>query len=186
MSHIAIITDTDASLPPDLVRRHNIIEVPMTVHFGDEVLESGADIDDSALFARVDREGRLPTTAAPSPGRFAQAYQQAFDAGAGAAICFCVSGVVSAAYGAALAACESLPGRDIRVVVLGGRAVAAVELQAPPGEFRSNVHLGGRGAGRPVEAPLLSQAERAATALGLDLAGVDLLVDRAGHPASWR
>jgi DegV family protein with EDD domain len=88
----------------------------MTVHFGDEVLESGADIDDSALFARVDREGRLPTTAAPSPGRFARAYQQAFDAGAQAAICFCVSGVVSAAYGAALAACENLPGRDIRVV----------------------------------------------------------------------
>jgi len=116
MSAIAIVTDTDASLPSELAARYNIRQVPITVHFGDEVLETGVDIDDAGLFARIDRDGVLPTTAAPSPGKFAQAYREAFDAGAESLICFCVSGEVSATYGAALAACDDFPDRDISVI----------------------------------------------------------------------
>jgi DegV family protein with EDD domain len=116
MSAIAIVTDTDASLPSDLAARYNIRQVPITVHFGDEVLETSVDIDDTELFARIDRDGVLPTTAAPSPGKFAQAYREAFDAGAESLICFCVSGEVSATYGAALTACDDFPGRDISVI----------------------------------------------------------------------
>lgn len=72
--------------------------------------------------------------------------------------------------------------RDIRVLVLGGDAVAAMEVVAAPGDFRSNIHRGGRGEGVPVAADLRGLAERAALCIGLDLAGVDLLVDRHGSP----
>jgi len=116
MSSIAIITDTDSSLPADVAARHNIHQVPIIVQFGQESLESGVDIDDARLFARIDREGKLPTTAAPSPGKFAEAYRAAFDAGADEIICFCVSSEVSATYGAAVAACDELPERDITVI----------------------------------------------------------------------
>lgn len=76
-----------------------------------------------------------------------------------------------------------VPGRrDIRVVVLGGRAVAAMDLVVPRGEFRANVHRGGRGGGRPVEDALQRLAVEAAARVGLDLAGVDLVVDRGGRP----
>jgi DegV family protein with EDD domain len=116
MPSIAIVTDTDSSLPADVAARYGIRQVPITVHFGDEVFETEVDIDEARMFARIDREGRLPTTAAPSPGKFAEAYRAAFDAGADAVICFCVSGEVSATYGAAVAACDALPGCDITVV----------------------------------------------------------------------
>jgi DegV family protein with EDD domain len=116
MSRIAVITDTDASLPADLAERHQIRQVPINIHFGEESLRTDLDIDDTELFARIDREGRLPTTSAPAPGQFSEAYEAAFSGGADAVICFCVSGEISATYGAAVVARDMLPKRDITVV----------------------------------------------------------------------
>jgi len=116
MPKIAVVTDTDSSLPPDLAARYGIRQAPITVHFGHEVYETGVHLDDAALFARIDREGKLPTTAAPGPGKFAEAYQAAFDEGADAVACFTVSGEVSAAFNAAISAADLFPGQTIRVV----------------------------------------------------------------------
>ena len=116
MPPIAIVTDTDASLPAEVAAQHNIRQVPILVHFGKEAFKTGAEIDDARLFARINRENKLPTTAAPSPGQFVEAFQAAFAEGAPAVICLCVSSAVSATYQAALAACDLLPGQDITVV----------------------------------------------------------------------
>jgi DegV family protein with EDD domain len=116
MSSIAIITDTDSSLPADVAARYGIRQVSINIHFGQETLATGTGIDDAQLFARVDREGRLPTTSAPAPGQFVEAYQTAFAAGAQAVICLCVSSQVSATYNAAVTARDLLPERDITVV----------------------------------------------------------------------
>jgi len=116
MPRIAVVTDTDSSLPADLAARHGIRQVPINILFGEEVLESEVEISDEQLFARVDRDGQLPTTSAPSPGQFGQAYEAAFASGAESILCFCVSGEVSATHGAAVVACDLFPGRDITVV----------------------------------------------------------------------
>ena len=116
MPSIAVVTDTDASLPADLAARHGIRQVPINILFGDEALESEVEISDEQLFARVDRDGELPTTSAPSPGQFAKAYEAAFESGAESILCFCVSGEVSATHGAAVLACDLFPDRDITVV----------------------------------------------------------------------
>jgi DegV family protein with EDD domain len=116
MPKIAIITDTDSSLPKAVAEKYGILQVPITVNFGEQVLRTGIDIDDAALFARVDRDGVLPTTAAPAPGDFSSAYQQAFDSGADSVLCFCVSSEISATYAAAITAQETMPKRDVHVV----------------------------------------------------------------------
>ncbi len=65
---------------------------------------------------------------------------------------------------------------DLRVMVLGGKARVAARRQAQKEhEFRSNVDLGGRAEGVELTARLSTTAENAAQALGLDVAGVDLL-----------
>jgi DegV family protein with EDD domain len=116
MSKIAIITDSDASLPVDVAAKYNIRQVPIAIHFGEETFDTTVDLTEAELFERIDREGVLPTTSAPSPGKFAQIYEAAFDEGAESVICLCVSGEVSATYTAALNAVDLLPGKDITVV----------------------------------------------------------------------
>ncbi len=69
-------------------------------------------------------------------------------------------------------------GRDIRVIVIGGKAVAAMERQAQAGEFRSNIELGGTGNKILLPAAYKEAAEIAAKTLGLDYCGVDLLEGR--------
>jgi RimK family alpha-L-glutamate ligase len=66
-------------------------------------------------------------------------------------------------------------GWDLRVLVAGGRVVGGARRVAAPGEWRTNVSLGGHS--EPFEPPALAQslALAAATAIGGDLIGVDLL-----------
>jgi DegV family protein with EDD domain len=90
--------------------------VPITVHFGDEVFETEVNLTEAQMFARIDKEGVLPTTAAPAPGKFANAYQAALEKGADQVICFTVSAEVSATYGSAVAAVDLVPDGDITVV----------------------------------------------------------------------
>lgn len=116
MSKIAVITDTDCSLPLEITDRYGIVQVPITIQFGKESFRAVYDIDDAATFARIDREGRIPTTAAPAPGQYAEAYRAAFEAGAEAILCFTISSAMSACYQAAMTAKELFPQREIRVV----------------------------------------------------------------------
>lgn len=113
---IAIISDTDTSLPDESLAQYGITQVPITIHFGEEVLEACSGITDEELVERVERDGVLPTTAAPSPGAFAEAYQKAFAAGATEVICLTVSAGVSATYQSALSAVELVPGKKITVM----------------------------------------------------------------------
>jgi RimK family alpha-L-glutamate ligase len=72
-------------------------------------------------------------------------------------------------------------GCDVRVFVVGGRAIGAIERTAPAGEWRTNVARGGsaKAIDLPVEWERL--ALRATAAVGADYAGVDLLPSRGGE-----
>lgn len=72
-------------------------------------------------------------------------------------------------------------GRDVRVLVIGGRVVAAMERRAPPGHFKSNVSLGGVGVAHTPTGEMADLAVRAADALGLEVAGIDILFDEEGY-----
>jgi DegV family protein with EDD domain len=137
MQKIAVITDTDSSIPFDLAAHHHIVQVPMMIHFGEKSFEAVYAINDADTFRWIDQEGKLPTTAAPSPGKFISAFNHAFDAGAEQIICLCVSSEVSGTYNAAMTASESFPQREIHVIDsrslsmgLGFMVLAAAEAAA--------------------------------------------------------
>lgn len=66
-------------------------------------------------------------------------------------------------------------GADLRAFVIGGRVIAAMKRQARPGDFRSNLHRGGRAEKVRLTRQERELAVRAARTLGLNIAGVDML-----------
>lgn len=70
--------------------------------------------------------------------------------------------------------------KDVRIIVVGNRCVAAMERTAAMGEFRANLHLGGTAV--PVVLPAATEklALAAAKAHGLSLAGVDIIQSARG------
>jgi ribosomal protein S6--L-glutamate ligase len=70
-------------------------------------------------------------------------------------------------------------GADIRCLVVGGKVVAAMKRQGKEGEFRSNLHRGGSATLIRLTPEERSTAVRAASIMGLNVCGVDIL--RSNH-----
>jgi ribosomal protein S6--L-glutamate ligase len=74
---------------------------------------------------------------------------------------------------------EESSGTDIRCLVIGGKVVAAIQRKAKEGEFRANVHQGGKAMKVKLTPQERAIAIAAAKTMGLKVAGVDLL--RSNH-----
>jgi len=68
--------------------------------------------------------------------------------------------------------------RDFRILVLGKEIVGAMELKSATDDFRSNYHLTGKSYPTEPSAEIATVAIKAAQSLGLEIAGVDIIVDR--------
>jgi ribosomal protein S6--L-glutamate ligase len=66
-------------------------------------------------------------------------------------------------------------GTDIRAFVVGGRVVASMKRQSLDDDFRSNLHKGGEGTVVKLTEQETKMAVKAAKAMGLNIAGVDLM-----------
>lgn len=66
-------------------------------------------------------------------------------------------------------------GKDIRCFVIDGKVVAAIQREALPGEFRANIHLGGTASVIKVTTEEKRIAIKAAKAMDLKVAGVDII-----------
>ena len=66
-------------------------------------------------------------------------------------------------------------GSDLRCFVVGGKVIASMKRQGAEGEFRSNLHRGGNAESIKLTPEERSTAVKAAKAMGLRVAGVDLL-----------
>jgi DegV family protein with EDD domain len=104
---VAVVTDSTAYLPPELVRAHRITVVPLTVVLnGAEGLEGVETSPDDATRALSGRRVSV-STSQPSPEQFAGAYRQLLDAGADGVVSVHLSAELSGTVeGARLAAAE--------------------------------------------------------------------------------
>lgn len=72
-------------------------------------------------------------------------------------------------------------GFDYRIIVLGGQVVAAMKRLNRTGDFRSNIAMGGKGEKVTLTKEQKETAVKAAGILGLDYAGIDLLMGKDGE-----
>ncbi len=78
---IAVVTDSTADLPVELVEQLGLRVIPLTVHFGDDSFISRISITDAAFFERLADSDELPTTSQPVAAWFEEAYADAADDG---------------------------------------------------------------------------------------------------------
>lgn len=105
----AIVTDTGHNLPPAVLDTLQVHQVPFTINFGvegsveDGVLELPEFAD---LLDRYERGAGYPTTAAPSPGRFVEAFRERIDAGQSRILALTISSGLSKTYESAVQAAD--------------------------------------------------------------------------------
>ncbi len=73
---VKIVTDSGSDIPLEEANRLGITVVPVYVRFGNETYRDGVDINCDELYHKLANDPVHPSTAAPSPGDFAAAYEQ--------------------------------------------------------------------------------------------------------------
>jgi DegV family protein with EDD domain len=132
---VAIVTDSNVSLPAALLTELPIFIVPLEIHHDGKVYQDGLDLTTSAFYALQEHGPSLPTTSAPKPGAFLDAYTKAAEI-ADDIVCITLSDALSATYEAAVAAqqeaASSLPKARIQVIDSrsAGTAQGLVALEA--------------------------------------------------------
>lgn len=72
-------------------------------------------------------------------------------------------------------------GRDLRLVVVGGKVIGAMQRKSTDGSFKANISRGGKGEFYDVDEKMEMLAIEVAKILDLDIAGVDLLFHEDGY-----
>jgi DegV family protein with EDD domain len=115
MRKVAIVTDSTAYIPKDLVEKYQIRVVPLRVHWGSDTYRDGIDIQSVEFYERLKTDRVTPTTAAPSIGDFQQVYQQALES-AEAVVSIHIASQLSATVRSAEQAKTLLPDQPIEVI----------------------------------------------------------------------
>ncbi|MFC2062851.1 DegV family protein [Chloroflexota bacterium] len=98
---VKIITDSVADVPPQIAKDLGITIVPLVVSFGTDFYRDGVDLTTEKFYDKLAHSRVFPTTGAPGPGVFAEAYDRLAKETDGI-IAIIVSAKVSATYEAAV------------------------------------------------------------------------------------
>lgn len=73
----ALVTDTTADLPSELIEKHQIYMMPQIVIWGLESMREGIDIDAATFYKRLTTARDMPTTSRPVPADMVTLWRQA-------------------------------------------------------------------------------------------------------------
>ncbi len=121
---IQIITDSSCDLSLDRLKDINVICIPQTVNFGDDVYIDGENITTEQFFEFLDSRPEYPKTALPSPYIIENAFREVLDRG-DEILCIFVGNDLSGTAQAAMLAAKSFTEEEqSRIRFADSRAVS--------------------------------------------------------------
>jgi len=115
MSKVALVTDSTAYIPKDLVEKYRISVAPQILIWGQETFRDGVDIQPDEFYTRLKTAKVMPTTSQVNVASFQQIFSQLLGDGC-EVLAILLSKYLSKTMDSALAAREMFPGAPIEIV----------------------------------------------------------------------
>lgn len=81
MSKVAVVTDSTACFPKEVIQGYPLFVAPLQVIWGDQSYQDGVDIQPAEFYTRLSTSKTMPTTSQTTPGYFADLYSRLLDEG---------------------------------------------------------------------------------------------------------
>jgi DegV family protein with EDD domain len=136
MSKVAIIIDSTAYIPQELIEKYSIWVVPQVLIFGDKTYEDGVDIQPSEFYNKLQTENVNPSTSQVTPASFNKVFSELAPQGYDI-LCVLISDKLSGTIDSAIQARENFSDAKIEIVnsysiamALGFQALSAARAAA--------------------------------------------------------
>ena len=123
MKEVAIVTDSAACLPPELIHEYDIRVVPFVLVFGGRVYQDGVDVTTAEFYRMLQESPLSPTTSQPSIGDFLTVYET-LRREAKAVVSIHVPATLSGSWNSAMVAARQVPDLPVHVIDCGTAAMA--------------------------------------------------------------
>ena len=141
--HVAIVTDSTAYIPPELVEKYDIHVVPLHLMMGTETWLDGVEIDPPAFYELLRTSADFPTTSQPNVATFQELFVKLSES-AKAIAAILISSDLSGTVDSVLGAAANLPDLDIEVIdsratsmMLGFPVLEAAKVAAAGGDLQA-------------------------------------------------
>ncbi len=115
MSKVAIVTDSTAYLPPDVVEKYEITVIPQVLIWGEETLLDGIDIQPTEFYERLKTADVIPTTSQATVATFKDLFERLLGEGKDV-LCVLLSDKLSGTINSYTQAIEFFPDANIDLV----------------------------------------------------------------------
>ncbi len=115
MSKIAVVTDSVATIPADLVKKYNIFVAPVHIIWDKVDYRDSVDLKTNEFYARLRKSKTLPTTSSGIQGDFLEIFE-GLRGKVDGIVTLALTGALGAAYNSALNAKEMVPDIPIEVI----------------------------------------------------------------------
>jgi DegV family protein with EDD domain len=115
MSKVALVTDSTAYIPKDLLEKYQISVAPQVLIWGEETFLDGVDILPEEFYSRLSKAKTMPTTSQASANSFKEIYERLLSQGY-EVLAVLISAELSGTIASAYQALELFPGASVEIV----------------------------------------------------------------------
>ncbi len=123
MANVALVTDSTANIPKELLEKYQISVAPQVLIWGEETYLDGVDIQPEEFYSRLQTAKTMPTTSQASAKSFNEIFERLLSQGC-EILAVLISGQLSGTIASAYQALEQFPGASIEIVDSNSAAMA--------------------------------------------------------------